>query len=123
MKHESFTRATKFEQKELLATWGIEPQNLGITYVCSRDSVGNSSKAIIVPLRPRLVAPKKSKSPTGGSPRLKKHPRRLGEVTIAEREVLVPSAARAFFRFPDAHSTATATTTTATTTATKTESV
>ncbi|KAI6089179.1 Alpha/Beta hydrolase protein [Hypoxylon rubiginosum] len=51
-------------------------------------------RTFIRPMRPHLVTPK-GKYPAG-SPRLTKHPRRVGEVTITEREVLVPSTGNVF---------------------------
>ncbi|KAI0172909.1 Alpha/Beta hydrolase protein [Hypoxylon sp. FL1284] len=60
-------------------------------------------RTLIKPLRPHLAAPKAKHA--AGSPRLKKHPRRVGKVKITEREVLVLSTVEVSLHFLDSQTT------------------
>ncbi|KAI1137538.1 Alpha/Beta hydrolase protein [Hypoxylon sp. FL0543] len=68
-----------------------EPQSMPyatiITHRSDLSLLYRILRAVIRPLRPRLVAPKREYA--AGSPRLQNHPRKIHGVTITEREVLV----------------------------------
>ncbi|KAI1212012.1 Alpha/Beta hydrolase protein [Annulohypoxylon truncatum] len=68
-----------------------QPNSGSITITCRTDLslLYRVLRIVIRPLRPHLVTPK-GEYPAG-SPRLRKHPHRIGKVSITEREILIPS--------------------------------